>query len=246
MTAVPSTIAKRRCRAALRLLAAGSLAAMLGGCYKSTVAQDASYPEDYRQRHPITLQEGEHAVDVFISRNRGGLTPDQRADVLAFAQTWKHESTSGIAINVPIGGPTNRAVADSMREIHSILAASGVPRGVVLARRYPTPPGSLAVIKLKYTRLTAKAGPCGLWPKDLGPAGGEVYLQNKPYWNLGCATQRNLAAMVANPNDLVQPRADAPIYTARRSVALDKYRKGENPSGTYVGYDQGKISEVGK
>ena len=82
MTAVPSTIAKRRCRAALRLLAAGSLAAMLGGCYKSTVAQDASYPEDYRQRHPITLQEGEHAVDVFISRNRGGLTPDQRVGAL--------------------------------------------------------------------------------------------------------------------------------------------------------------------
>ena len=46
--------------------------------------------------------------------------------------------------------------------------------------------------------------------------------------------------------DLVQPRADAPIYTARRSVVLDKYRKGENPSGTYVGYEQGKISEVGK
>ena len=33
----------------------------------------------------------------------------------------------------------------------------------------------------------------------------------------------------------------------RRSVAIDKYRKGENPSGAYAhGYDNGKISDLGK
>ena len=57
--------------------------------------------------------------------------------------------------------------------------------------------------------------------------------------------------MVDNPADLVQPRGETPAYTARRSVALDKYRKGETPGGTYPndagnGYDNGKISDVGK
>ena len=52
--------------------------------------------------------------------------------------------------------------------------------------------------------------------------------------------------MVDNPSDLVQPRGEAPAYTARRSTAIDKYRKGENPSGTYAGYDNGKISDLGK
>ena len=245
MTAVPSTIAGRR-RAALRLLTMSSLALMLAGCYKTTTVAQKDYPDDYRQRHPITLQEGVHTVDVFISRNRGGLSPDQRADVLAFAQTWRRDSSSGIMIEVPSGGPTNRAVSDSMREIRSILAASGVPNTVIRMRRVPAPPATLAVIKMNYTKLTAHAGPCGLWPKDLGPAGGEVYLQNKPYWNLGCSTQHNLAAMVVNPADLVQPRAEANVYQARRSVVVDKYRKGENPSATYTGYDQGKISDLGK
>jgi len=27
---------------------------------------------------------------------------------------------------------------------------------------------------------------------------------------------------------------------------LERYRKGESPSGVYVGYDVGKISDVGK
>ena len=66
------------------------------------------------------------------------------------------------------------------------------------------------------------------------PASGRRhYLENRQYWNFGCASQRNLAAMVDNPADLVQPRGETPAYTARRSVAIDKYRKGENPSATY-------------
>src|SRR5690348_13606461 len=82
MTALP--MAGRRGRAALRLLAAAGLAAMLGGCYHTQVTQE-SFPADYRLRHPITVSEGEHTVEVFVGPNRGGLTPTQRADVLAFA-----------------------------------------------------------------------------------------------------------------------------------------------------------------
>jgi pilus assembly protein CpaD len=72
------------------------------------------------------------------------------------------------------------------------------------------------------------------------------YQENRPFWNLGCAYQRNMAAQIDNPADLVQPRGESPAYSARRSVAIDKYRKGENPSGTYNGYDTGKISDLGK
>ena len=230
------------------LLAAGlaGLAGLLAGCYQTPVAEHAPYPVDYRARHPITLKEGEHTVSVFISRNRGGLTPSQRADVLAFAQDWRRDATSGIIIKVPHGGPTDRAANNSLREIHSILNASGVPRRAVYVRTYRPARWSLVSIKLNYTKLTAHAGPCGLWPHDLGPDFDPTYNKNRPYWNLGCATQRNLAAMVADPADLVQPRGETPAYEARRSVAIDKWRQGQNPSGTYVGYDKAKISDLGK
>lgn len=245
MTALHTAIYGRRSRAARRLLLAAGLAGLLAGCYQTQVAQ-APYPVDYRARHPITLKEGEHTVEVFVGRNRGGLTPDQRADVLSFAQEWRHEATSGIIIDVPHGGPTDRAAADSLREIHSILNASGVPARAVYVRTYRPSVSSLASIKLNYSKLVAHAGPCGEWPHDLGPAPDIAYNENRPYWNLGCASQRNLAAMVANPSDLVQPRGETPPYEARRSVALDKWRQGTSPSGTYDGYDKAKISDVGK
>jgi pilus assembly protein CpaD len=246
MTALHTAIMGRRSRAARRLLLAAGLAALLTGCYQPRMAQ-RTYPNDYRERHPITLKEGAHSVEIFLGRNRGGLSPSQRADILAFAQAWRHEATSGIIIDVPHGGPTDRAAADSLREIHSILAASGVPRNAVYMRSYRPSESSLASIKINYSKLVARAGPCGLWPHDLGPNFDQTYNDNRPYWNLGCATQRNLAAMVDNPADLVQPRGETPAYEARRSVAIDKYRKGEDPSGKYdIHYNTGKIGDVGK
>ncbi|HEY5379245.1 MAG TPA: CpaD family pilus assembly protein [Pseudolabrys sp.] len=245
MTVMHQANRSRHCRAALRLLAAAALAGFLAGCNHTQEAQRAPYPTDYRERHPITLKEGNRSVEVFLGRNRGGLNPRQRADVLAFGQQWRHEATSGIIIDVPQGGPTDHAAADSLREIYSIFAASGVPRNAIYVRNYK-PSVELANIKLNYSKLTAQAGPCGLWPDDLGPSAGSGYASNRPYWNLGCANQRNLAAMVDNPADLVQPRGETPAYTAQRSVAIDKYRQGQNPSGTYTGYDTGKISDLGK
>jgi pilus assembly protein CpaD len=240
-----STIVRRRVAAALRGVAIGGLATMLAGCY-SVKQEFASYPVDYRERHPITLRDGSRTVEVFVGRSRGGLSPAQRADVLAFAQTWKHEATSGIVIDVPNGGDVKLAAADSMREIHSILNASGVPGNGVRVRSYVPADLTLPSIKISYAKLTAEAGPCGRWPADLGPTADSAHFENRPHWNLGCASQRNLASMVDNPADLVQPRGEAPVYQARRSVVGDKYRKGENPSGTYTGYDTGKISDFGK
>jgi pilus assembly protein CpaD len=237
--------AQRRRVLALRLLAVTALAATLAGCYKTDTAQ-VEYPFDYRQRHPITVREGTQNVEVMVGRSRGGLTPSQRADVVAFAQTWRRESSSGIIVDMPHGGPTDRAAVDSMREIRSIFVAVGVPANAVYVRNYRPTRYSLASIKLNYSKLVADAGPCGEWPRDLGPSWKSADMENRPYWNLGCASQRNLAAMVENPADLVQPRGETPPYAPRRNNVLTRYTKGESPSGAYVGFDTGKISDIGR
>ena len=93
----------------------------------------------------------------------------------------------------------------------------------------------------------AVAGPCGLWPEDTGPSIFDPgYNENKPYFNLGCATQRNLAAMIDNPADLEQPRAETPAYTARRNIAFERYRKGVTTATSYPESDKVKLSETGR
>ena len=245
MTSVMGAII-RSGRQAGRLAAAAALAASLAGCYTTHETTVDAVPLSYEQRHPITLQEGTRTVEIFIGSSRGELTAVQRADVLALAQRWKHEATGGILIDVPAGTSNTRAANDAVHEINSILTSAGVPANGLLVRSYrPMNPGRLATIKLTYPRVTAQAGPCGLWPHDIGPADVAEYSQNKQYWNFGCATQRNLAAMVDDPADLVQPRGETPAYQARRTVVLDKYRKGESTATNYPNENKGKISDVG-
>jgi pilus assembly protein CpaD len=105
----------------------------------------------------------------------------------------------------------------------------------------------MAAIRLNYPKISAVAGPCGLWPEDLGPSiHNKSYYENKPYYNFGCANQRNLAAMIDNPSDLVQPRDETPAYTARRDVAFEKYRKGAPTTTIYPEADKAKLSDTGK
>ena len=116
MTAIRKAMGTGGGHAALRLAVAGLLAATLAACNQT--ASESPLTSDYRVRHPITLSEGERTVELVLGSNRGGLTPVQRADVLAFAQMWRREATGGIVVDVPSGRSIDRAAADSMREVH--------------------------------------------------------------------------------------------------------------------------------
>ena len=224
------------------------LAVALGACTHTGDEVALSYPDDYRQRHPIAVQEANASIVVFIGHARGGLSASQRADVMGLGQTWLHEATGAITADVPVDTPNARAAADSFREIQALLAATGVPaRGVVLHQYRPENPRQLPAIRLSYPRISAVAGPCGIWPEDLGPSvKNKNYYENRSYYNFGCAYQRNMASMIDNPSDLAQPRAETPAYTARRSEAFEKYRKGNPTTTTYPEADKAKLSDTGK
>jgi pilus assembly protein CpaD len=167
---------------------------------------------------------------------------------MGVAQTWLHEATGAIVADVPVDTPNARAAADSLREVQALLVSAGVPaRGLVVHHYHPEDPRQLPAIRLSYPRISAVAGPCGIWPDDLGPSiKNKSYFENKPYYNFGCAYQRNMAAMVDNPSDLVQPRPETPAYTIRRSEAFEKYRKGTTTTTTYPEADKAKLSDTGK
>lgn len=231
---------------AVQMLAFASIAAVLVGC-KTSQQVTESIPHDYRQRHPIAVREGMQTLTVFIGDRRGSLTASQRAEVGALGAAWRREATGGFVIEVPYGTSNERTAMGASREIRAVLAANGVPHHSIEVRPYRTDdPARLGTLRVNFPRMMAETGPCGEWPEDLGPTYQPVHTSNRPHWNHGCATQRNLAAQVANPADLVQPRAETPAFAARRSAAMDKYRKGESTATVYPDANKGKISDVGQ
>ncbi|MPZ40770.1 MAG: pilus assembly protein CpaD [Rhizobiales bacterium] len=247
MNSSPTHVARSAVATALRTLVLTTAAGILAGCYTAQDVTTEMVPNDPRQRHPIVLKEAPRTVELFIGNRRGNLTGAQRAEVLTFAQEWRREGTGGVLIDVPTGTPNARSAHAALQEVRSILAAAGVPPESVATRpNTASDPRKLVTMRLHYPKVMADAGPCGLWPHDLGATYDLEHWENRQYYNLGCANQRNLAAMVDNPSDLVQPRAEIPSYTGRRTTVLEKYRKGESSATVYPDANKGKISDVGQ
>jgi pilus assembly protein CpaD len=137
---------------ALRLIGAMlGLSVVLGACSETTgsVAAPAAFvPEDYRLRHPITLQEANRSIVLFVGHARGGLSAPQRADVAGLARIWVAEGTGAITVDVPVNTPNARAAESAYREARELLEASGVPANAVrLHHSTPDEPRTLATFR---------------------------------------------------------------------------------------------------
>jgi pilus biogenesis lipoprotein CpaD len=165
MQIVRTTIANKPGLAALAVRAAvvGACAIFVCGCntLDPQVAAVPDVPTDYRQRHPITISETDQTLEVFIGSNRGELNATQRAEVLEFAQTWKRKATGGVVVDLPVGISNERAAAEAMHTIRSLLAASGVPPNGVVVRSYQPPNRNLATIRITYPRISLRPGRAG-------------------------------------------------------------------------------------
>ena len=84
-----------------------------------------------------------------------------------------------------------------------------------------------APIRISYSRYVAEGPQCGKWSSNLAETSS-----NLNYPNLGCATQANFAAMIANPADLVAPRTATPRIGDRDHTVWEKYIKGESTIST--------------
>ena len=81
-----------------------------------------------------------------------------------------------------------------------MITAYGFSEANVAIEPYHDGRDAGAPIRLSYLRYVAEGPECGRWTTNLA----EDY-RNLPYPNFGCAQQRNLAAQVANPADLLGP-----------------------------------------
>ena len=78
-------------------------------------------------------------------------------------------------------------------------------------------------MEVSYIGYAAHAEPCGDWSENLAFTADNLTPQN-----FGCSVQHNIAAMVADPRDLLGPRrAWVRCDTARRATVMDNYEKGE-------------------
>ena len=198
---------------------------LLAGC--SSLPRDSitvgSVPDDYRTRHPIMLTEAEQALDIPVASGATSLNLAVRSNITAFASAFAQSGTGVLHMLVPSGSPNAAAVAHVTNDIYEAIEEGGGSRSRVAVQSYDARAhGAAAPVRLSYAAVTAQTGKCGSWPEDLSRT-----TNNRNHPDFGCAMQKNLAAIVANPGDLLGPRQESPIDAAQRENVIKTYQDAE-------------------
>jgi pilus assembly protein CpaD len=203
------------------LLVASLAAAVLSGCAgPRDQLTTGGIPDDYRERHPIVVTEAEQTVDLPVASSDRRLTIAQRELIRGFAQNYMSRASGPVYILSPEGSANAGAARALRSQVRAELASRGIASSKIVNTTYAAT-GLLdaAPIRLSFTGTTAVTTQCGQWPKDI-----TADFANQNYYNFGCASQNNLAAQVANPEDFVAPRGMTPIDAERRNEAIQEYR----------------------
>lgn len=161
---------------------------------------------------------------VFDAAAPGGSLPPSE---MARLDAWFAGLNLGYGDMVTVDGPYAAAARSDVARLagrYAMLVSQNPPvtQGAI-------PPGSVRVV---VTRSRASVPGCPNWSAPSQPN-----YSNKTMPNFGCAVNGNLAAMVANPTDLIYGRADLPgsdgfagtkAITLYRSWELTGVVEGQN------------------
>jgi pilus assembly protein CpaD len=200
----------------------------------SACAAPFNGPENVSDEHlmyPITVTPRMETLRVPFN---GNISPDTDSRLVAFAKDYLENGNGAISISVPDGDSGAR------RYFASRLSDLGVPAWRIMIGNSETAEPA-QVVELSYIRYAAEPAPCGDWSTNIADTAS-----NMPPPNFGCATQHNLAAMVADPRDLVAPRGADAADAQRRMTVLDKYRKGQTTPAEKTAEQSGAVADVNR
>lgn len=124
------------------------------------------------------------------------------------------------------------AIDDPMRSTmaHDAVEAVAGRYGILLEDEAPVTPGQVTAgtVRVVVSRTSASVPGCPDWSRT-----SDSTLANGTSGNYGCATNSNMAAMVANPEHLLKGASGKGVTTVMSSTkAIDSYREapptGEN------------------
>jgi pilus assembly protein CpaD len=198
----------------LRALAIGSIL-VAGSC---SVANDGNtISEDGIRNHPIAVEPSYRELKLQYAGGAEGISAEDAAKFDAFLADYRVHGNGSLGISVP-GGASSRAAITFFGER---AAQTGISRDKILVSTRE-PAGGDARVNVSYIAYSAHTQACGDWSEN------EAFVvENHTTANFGCAVQQNLAAMVADPRDLLGPGRMGPVDAARRASVMDHYEKGE-------------------
>lgn len=223
MTGVSMFSTKSKARIGKRRLYTGAALLSLltlGACANSIDRTQVSSIDDYRTNHPIVIADKEHVIDLPVTPDNHGMSNDQRQTLAGFLSRYDASKAPMLVITVPHGGQNDTAAMRTASDFRQYAHSRGIRQDRILQQTYQAGSNEVAPpVRLSFMALRAQVAPCGNWPENL-----MENEKNRHYRNFGCSYQNNLAAQLANPNDLLGPREMGEVDQTKRGNVLSTYR----------------------
>lgn len=184
-------------------------------------------PEDaltVAETHPISVDSQVVTLTIDVDGAVSDISDIDRARLRAFANSYLLNGHGPLTITAPSGTSADLDGREATSGVRQALNDAGVSWASLSGATYRVSDnGDGDQLIVSYTHYVATASRCGDWSG----------IRSRDYKNLrspnyGCATQNNLAAMIADPRDLVAPAASTPRDGVVAVRAIDLYRNGED------------------
>jgi pilus biogenesis lipoprotein CpaD len=191
------------------------LLGLLGAC------NVAPLPVDYQDRFPLQTQAETIAYPIVFGRGRDPFAGEPGQHLDAAVAGYLEHGHGAILLSVATPGrPDPARQTNELVLVRDRLLQRGVPASAIRTAVSET---ALPVdtVTVSYERYTAALPQCGDWsaPSSYNP-------NNTEHSDFGCAWQRNLGLLAADPADLTHARGTDSADAQRSDQVMEKYRTG--------------------
>ena len=170
------------------------------------------------------VERSNYTLDVAASE--GGLSIPEQRRLAGWFEAMELRYGDRVAIDDPMSNPATRTAVEALAGRHGILVQDGAPVTAGYVQ-----PGSVRVV---LTRSTASVPGCPNWT-----ASSDMNYNNATSPGYGCSINGNLAAMIANPEDLIKGQeGTGETIVSTSNKAINSYRE-QAPTG------EGGLKEAG-
>ena len=183
------------------------------------------------------MVETAETIEIVLDQNATQLSIKDRQLVQRFVHAYKDRGHGDLVMLLPEGTPNQQFAVGAMSEIREIAFEGGVTFDKIAGG---SKFGSYPSIILSFKAYDAMKPDC----KGFGEVDVSDLRSNGDLPNLGCSVRSNLAAMIADPADLLGLRELGPPDTARRQHTFDAYREGQATGAERNQGESGAVSDA--
>jgi len=182
-------------------------------------------------RNPIKVAESIERLELYTRPNGLELSARDKLAVAQFLDGYGQAGEGPLFVNRPSNAVSGLGTQQAEAVIRGLMTQGGLNPSSLQTGQYASRPGAPAPVVVSYRTLRAIPENCN----NMGSLTNTY--SNQPHIGFGCFQSANLAAMITDPRQLLEPYAAGQPNAQRRQVIYDRYIQGET-SAAQVNPDQ--------